>query len=261
MKQLPVQRWWRTYAQASLRAGLRTAHIWYGRLSAYRHRRIVYALLLTNFTSVLFLVLRLIGAENDRYWFMLWNLTLAWAAPLVAWWLVLRLREHRWRTWPNVLLSVVWLGFLPNSFYMVSDLIHVQQTGEVSIIYDAVLFTSFIFNGFIAGYLGLFLIHRELLKRYTTMRTYTLIGLVFTLSGFAIYLGRVQRWNTWDALFSPAGLIFDVSDIVINPLAHPQAFLITFSFMLLIGVFYILAWEVFRSWHTLQSSGRQSRKR
>lgn len=239
---------------------MRAVHTWIEQLKAYRHRRIVYALLLTNFTSVLLFGLRLIGADNARYWFMLWNLTLAWAAPLVAWWLVTRLKKGAWRTWPNMLLTIVWLGFLPNSFYMVSDLIHVQYTGEVSIIYDAVLFTSFIFNGFIAGYLSLFLIHRELLKRYSRLRSYAFIGLVFMLSGLAIYLGRVQRWNTWDAVVSPAGLIFDVSDIFINPIAHPQAFLITFSFTLLVGVFYILAWEVFQSWHTLETSRRQSHK-
>lgn len=254
MNRLTVQRWWRTYILARLPVIRQEFIIRVEQLQSYRYKRIVYALILTNFTSVLLFGMRLIGAENFRYWFMLWNLALAWTAPLVAWWIVTRLKKTIWRTWPNGLLTLVWLGFLPNSFYMVSDLIHVQQTGEVSIIFDAVLFTSFIFNGFIAGYLSLFLLHRELLKRYSTVRTYGVLTAVFLLCGFAIYLGRVQRWNTWDAVFSPAGLIFDVSDILINPLAHPQAFLITFSFMLLVGTFYVLAWEVFQSWHSGERS-------
>lgn len=249
MTKLPIVRWWNVDLSEQLTL-----------LRTYPHRRIVYALMLTNFTSVLFFVMRLIGAENFRYWFMLWNLTLAWAAPLVAWWLLLRLQKTAWRTWPNILLSLLWLAFLPNSFYMVSDLIHVQQTGEVSIIFDAVLFTSFIFNGFIAGFLGLFLVHRELLKRFSTLRSYALLSVVFILSGFAIYLGRVQRWNSWDVVFSPAGLLFDISDILINPLSHPQAFLVTFSFAILIGVFYVLAWEIFRSWHRLGQSKHQTNK-
>lgn len=217
-------------------------------IQRHPYRRVIYALLLTNLTSVLLFGLRLIGAENARYWFMLWNLLLAWVAPIVAWWLVRRLRTTPWRSWKNILLTVIWAGFLPNSFYMVSDLIHVQQTGEVSIIFDAVLFTSFIFNGFIAGYLGVFLIHRELLKRMSLLRSYGLIVLLFGLCGYAIYLGRVQRWNTWDILFQPAGIIFDVSDDILNPLSHPQAFVVTLSFMLLISVFYVLAWEFLRAW-------------
>lgn len=213
------------------------------RVHALHHRRLVYGLLLTNGVSVLFFLLRLIGAENFRYWFMLWNLFLAWIAPLIAWWLVNRLRTKSWRQWSNILLTVIWLGFLPNSFYMVSDLIHVQPTGEVSIIFDAVMFTSFIFNGFIAGYIGTMLLHRELLRRTTWAKAYGLIIGAFALCSYAIYLGRVMRWNTWDALFHPAGLLFDVSDNILNPLAHPQAFVVTFSFTLLIASFYILIWE------------------
>lgn len=207
----------------------------------------VYALALTNATSVLLFGLRLLGAENFRYWFMLWNLALAWVAPLVAWWLVTRLQKSRWLTWQNIALTGVWIGFLPNSFYMVSDLIHVQQTGEVSIIFDAVMFTSFIANGFIAGFLGTFLLHKELLKRVSVRRAWVMITSVFALCGYAIYLGRVLRWNTWDALLQPAALLFDVSDNILNPLAHPQAFVVTLSFTLLITSFYVLAWEFVRA--------------
>lgn len=217
------------------------------KINALHHRRLIYALILTNAISVLFFLLRLVGAENFRYWFMLWNLFLAWIAPLVAWWLVSRLQTKPWRQWGNIFLTVIWLGFLPNSFYMVSDLIHVQQTGEISIIFDAVMFTSFIFNGFIAGYIGAILLHRELLRRTTIVRAYGLIIGAFALCSYAIYLGRVLRWNTWDALFHPAGLLFDVSDNILNPLAHPQAFVVTFSFTILISSFYMLVWEILAS--------------
>lgn len=211
-----------------------------------RYRRLIWALVLTNSVSILLFGMRLVGAENFRYWFMLWNLFLAWVAPIIAWWLVTRLHKTAWRTWQNILLTIVWLGFLPNSFYMVSDLIHVQQTGEVSIIFDTVLFTSFILNGFIAGYLGMFFVHRELLKRMSVRRAWGVIITIFALCSYAIYLGRVLRWNTWDALLQPAALLFDVSDNILNPLAHPQAFVVTVSFTLLISSFYVLAWETWR---------------
>jgi uncharacterized membrane protein len=206
--------------------------------------RLFALLLITNTVSVVLFVFRLIGAENFRYWFMLWNLALAWIAPFVALWLVSRLRNYSWKHWSSILLTFLWLLFLPNSFYMVSDLIHVQQTGEVSIIFDAVLFSSFIFNGFIAGYIGTYLIHRELGKRLSVLRTYLVILGVFMLSSYAIYLGRVLRWNTWDALVSPAALLFDISDTILRPLDHPQAFVITFSFTILIGSFYLLAYQL-----------------
>jgi uncharacterized membrane protein len=217
------------------------------RLHTHRFHRLIYALIIANMASVTLFCLRLIGAENFRYWFMLWNLILAWIAPLLAWYLTRRLLTGRWRHWSNIVLTVLWLGFLPNSFYMVSDLIHVQQTGEVSIIFDAVLFTSFIFNGFVAGFLGAIMVHRELLRRLSSMKSYTVMAGAFFLSSYAIYLGRILRWNTWDAILHPSGLIFDVSDTILRPLEHPQAFVVTLSFTLLISSFYFVAWELYRA--------------
>lgn len=126
---------------------------------------------------------------------------------------------------------------------MVSDLIHVHQTGEVSIIFDAVLFTSFIFNGFIAGFMSVMLLHRQLLRRVQPVYSFMVITGVFTLCGYAIYLGRVLRWNTWDALLHPTGLLFDVSDNILHPLDHLQSFVVALSFSLLISSFYLLTWE------------------
>lgn len=253
MKSLPIVRWWGSQVEWAVKF----VGVVIGRglvsLQSHRYHRIVYALIITNAASVIFFCLRLIGAENFRYWFMLWNLFLAWIAPLVAWWLVRRLHTTAWRTWQNIGLTVIWLGFLPNSFYMVSDLIHIQQTGEVSIIFDAVLFTSFILNGFIAGYIGTFFLHRQLLQRLSVKRAYALVIGAFALSSYAIYLGRVLRWNTWDAVLHPAGLLFDVSDNILNPMSHPQAFVVTLSFTLLITAFYALAWELMQ---TLRSPRR-----
>lgn len=248
MKTPPIVQWWKLqYKTSAMFLGQKFGNaLLY--LQSHKYHRVIYALVLTNFVSILLFILRLAGAENFRYWFMVWNLFLAWVAPIIAWWLAKRLRNSVWLSWKNVVLTIVWLGFLPNSFYMVSDLIHVQQTGEVSVIFDAVLFTSFIFNGFIAGYIGMFFLHRELVRRLSTLKSYGIILAIFALCGYAIYLGRVLRWNTWDALFQPAGLIFDVSDSILNPLSHPQAFVVTLSFMLLISSFYVLAWEFLRIW-------------
>lgn len=255
MKTPPIAQWWKSnHKTSAMFLGSKLGNgLEY--LQAHKYRRVIYALMLTNSVSVLLFLLRLVGAENFRYWFMVWNLFLAWIAPIIAWWLAKRLRNTAWLTWKNVILTVLWLGFLPNSFYMVSDLIHVQQTGEVSIIFDAVLFTSFIFNGFIAGYIGVFFLHRELIRKRSTIKSYGVILAIFALCGYAIYLGRVLRWNTWDALFQPAGIIFDVSDSILNPLSHPQAFVVTLSFTLLISSFYVLAWEFLRVWlpHANQS--------
>lgn len=205
------------------------------------------ALLVANFVSIMLLFIRVSSAGIWRYGFLLWNLMLAWLPLLFAWQLAQRLPKTTWRQPVNVLLTLVWLGFLPNSFYLVSDLIHLHPTGEVSLLFDAALFFSFIFNGYVAGFMSLYIIHTELLKRLQRLRAHLVIAGVLFLSGFAIYLGRNLRWNTWDVVFNPAGILFDVSERLINPISHPQAFTTTMLFFLILGSMYMVIWQFVRA--------------
>ena len=211
------------------------------------YRRVFYALLISNGASILLFALRSVESQTDRYWFLIWNLVLAWMPLLFVWWLVRRLKTTPWLSWQNVGLTLLWLGFLPNSFYLISDLIHLHETGEVSLLYDIVMFMSFIFNGLVAGSMSLFIIHRELLKRIAYDKAYAVVMTVLFVCSFAIYLGRSLRWNSWDVLINPAGLLFDVSDRVVNPSAHPQTFVTTVTFFLLLTSIYIVIWELVRA--------------
>jgi uncharacterized membrane protein len=211
------------------------------------YKGLISALLIANSVSLLLFLLRVIDSGNFRYWFLIWNLILAWLPLLFAMGLVLRLRKTRWSDGINILLSILWLAFLPNSFYIVSDLIHLQTTVEVSVLYDAVLFTSFIINGFISGYLSVYFIHIELIKRLGARTAHTIIGLVFFLCGFAIYLGRVLRWNSWDIITNPASLAFDVSEQVVNQAAQSRASVTTISFFILIGGVYMALWQLIKA--------------
>ncbi len=209
-----------------------------------RHKGLIHALLIANSMSLLLFTLRVIDSGNFRYWFLVWNLVLAWLPLMFALWLTVRLRTQKWLEPGNVILTVLWLGFLPNSFYLVSDLIHLQTTSEVSVLYDAVLFTSLIFNGFVSGCISLYFVHIELLKRISARIAHSLIGIVLLLCSFAIYLGRALRWNTWDVFLHPTSLIFDVSEQVVNRAAQSRASVTTFSFFILLGGMYMVIWQL-----------------
>jgi len=58
------------------------------------------------------------------------------------------------------------------------------------------------------------------------------------LSGFAIYLGRFLRWNSWDVLIDPARL-FGLLDAALNPRAHTQALAVTMIFGVLLTLGYV----------------------
>lgn len=209
-----------------------------------RQQKLVLWLLAANGVSVLLFLLRVVGADSYRYWFLLWNLVLAWVPPVLALLLESRLKTVRWVSGWNVVLSLLWLLFLPNSFYVLSDLIHLHSTGEVGLLYDAVLFCSFIFNAFIAGYLSVYIVHRALARRMLARQARAIILSAFLLCGYAIYLGRAMRWNTWDVFLHPAGILFDTSEAILHPLSHLQVLVTTGSFFLLLSVTYGLLWNL-----------------
>jgi uncharacterized membrane protein len=211
------------------------------------YQGLINALLIANGVSLLLFILRVIDSESLRYWFLVWNLFLAWVPLILSFVLVMRLKKTRWSEPLNLLMTAGWLLFLPNSFYLVSDLIHLQTTFEVSVLYDAVLFSSFIINGFISGYISIYFIHIEIIKRYNPKLASWVIGFVFLLCGFAIYLGRVLRWNSWDLFTNPASLAFDLSEQVVNQAAQSRASVTTLSFFILIGGMYAALWQLIKA--------------
>ena len=210
-----------------------------------RYKGILQALAISNGVSLGFFAVKTVSS-ND-YSFLLWNWILALLPLGFSFALIISLEQRRWLSWQNLSLSFLWLIFLPNSFYLASDLIHLREATAANVLFDVVLLLSFSFNGFITGMLSLYMVHRELYRRFWASQVHALIAGVLLISSFAIYLGRNLRWNTWDVFVHPAGLVFDVSDRIINPTAHPQAFSTTLGFFVLLGSIYIVLWQFGRS--------------
>jgi len=201
----------------------------------------------------------MVGAWRNHswdFWYLLWNLFLAWVPLVLAYLLLMVLRRERWSSWQGLLLTLLWLVFLPNSFYMVSDFIHLQDVQRVNLLYDTVMFTSFILNGLLLGYTSLYLVHAQVRKRLPVLHTSVFVGAVLLLCSFAIYLGRNLRWNTWDVLANPFGILFDVSDRILNPFGHPQTYATTFTFFVFLAGVYWVVWSLVRSLLQLNTKKR-----
>lgn len=215
-------------------------------------KRFGLALGILSLADSLLLVFRVLLTGTTRYSFIPWNLLLAWSSLVFA--IVLRksLRHRRWLSWQNVALSVLWLIFLPNTWYLLTDFIHVSPNGEISQLYDIVLISLLVFIGFALGFASLFLIHRELLKRLSALKSYAIIELIILFCGFAIYLGRDLRWNTWDVITNPGGVLVNVSDRIVDPFGSPRAINVTLLFFILISLLYLAFWIItypFKSSH------------
>jgi uncharacterized membrane protein len=217
-------------------------------MELWRSPRNQYLLALAG-ASLAALVLFAYGAWRNHstgYSYLVWNLMLAWLPLLFAIRLTGLLRHKLWSSWEALATSVLWLIFLPNSFYLISDFIHLRDSGRVDVLYDAVMFTSFVYTGVILGFSSLYLIHKQLRRRLTTKATAGWIAATLFICSAAIYLGRDLRWNSWDILTNPGGLLFDIADRLQHPASYPQMLLTIMSFFILLTSMYYLLWSGIR---------------
>jgi uncharacterized membrane protein len=208
--------------------------------------------------SIGLFVVGAITNHSLQFQYLVQNLFLAWL-PLVFVAVLFRaLKTRLWSSWLPFVLTVLWLVFLPNSFYMISDFIHIQDVTRHNLLYDVVMFTAFIFTAALIGFCSLYLVQVELRKRVSLWASSVLISVVLFLCSFAIYLGRDLRWNSWDILLNPAGILFDVSDHLMHPLQHLDMFSMTFSFFVLLGSLYIVGWQLGEAMNESQPPVRPS---
>src|SRR6185295_15605158 len=161
----------------------------------------------------------------DYYLFLIWNLFLA-GIPLVAS-TFLRLARH-WRL-PLIIQAGclgLWLLFLPNAPYILTDLLHLTAQSPAPAWYDLALLLSCAGTGLLVGYLSLIDVHDIVAASLGKAMGWLLALSSLFLSGFAIYLGRFLRWNSWDVLTRPT-ILFDIADGVVHPASHSRTLAVT----------------------------------
>jgi uncharacterized membrane protein len=206
--------------------------------------RIVYALAFSSLLSIILVLIGALKSGSSHYYFLIFNLWLSYFPLLFAVILVYRLKNTAWLSPINIILSLLWITFLPNSFYMISDLIHAPASIGYDLLFNIVMILFCVINSMIAGYISIYLIHWELLKRFYFRYVHLFIGLVLFICSFAIYMGRFLRWNSWSVITNPAGLLFDISDTITNPSMHPDVFPTITSFFFLLLSIYIIIWQI-----------------
>jgi uncharacterized membrane protein len=126
---------------------------------------------------------------------------------------------------------------------MITDFIHLQTVPTSSIIYYAVAFTSIIYSAVLIGFISLYMIHIEFLKRFSSRKVWIIIALILVSTSMAIYIGRDLRWDSWAVLTNPGGLIFDITNRLIHVGDYPTALATSGMFFILLGSMYFIAWS------------------
>jgi uncharacterized membrane protein len=97
---------------------------------------------------------------------------------------------------------------------------------------------SFAWNGLLVGFSSLFKIHRILRDTFSIKFSWAIIFSVLILSSFGVYLGRFERWNSWDIVTNPFQLFDNIFHLVIHPFRNSQAVAVTIVFSAFLIVSY-----------------------
>lgn len=139
------------------------------------------------------------------------------------------------RTAACILTGFLWLLFIPNAFYILTDFMHLNSNvlvnmpgdtyrsaieyarGDAMFMLDSLLiFCTVIFGGY-AG--GLALVQAYRYFRYKTGKgsALLLMSTIILLSSVGIFIGRFGRWNSWDALYQPWAIVGDLYQQLATP--------------------------------------------
>ena len=203
-------------------------------------RRLALAALLGGWVAAL-LAVRLVVTGSPFGLFLPWNLFLA-AVPLVASTTLVRLDERGASRWALVGLGAVWLAFLPNTPYLLTDLVHLGDRPPVPFWYDLGMLLSGAGVGLLAGYVSLADVHGVLARRWGAAAGWAAATGTLFLSAFGIYLGRVLRWNSWDVITAPGALARDLARSALG--ADPTVLVMTLVFGGMLTVGYVALWAL-----------------
>lgn len=179
-----------------------------------------------------------VGRTGEGYYlFLVTNLFLACVPLFLS--TVLRIGDYCGVHWTvKLVLLSLWLLFLPNAPYILTDILHLTRESHVPAWYDLALLLSCSGTGLLVGYLSLIDVQSLVARRFSSVSAWIFALVSLVLSGFAIYLGRFLRWNSWDVLVTPSR-VFGILSALLHPWDYRGPVAVTFIFGVILMLGYI----------------------
>ena len=188
-------------------------------------RRLLTFAILLGWCAVL-LGYRFARTGETAYAFLVWNLVLA-TVPLGASTILVHLHWRREFPLLQWAAFTVWILFLPNAPYILTDFVHLRERPSMPLWFDIALLASGAGTGVLLAYAAAADVHAVVRDRYGRVIGWGVVVIAFLLSGFGIFLGRFLRWNSWDAVVAPRSVFHDIAVRVLDPLAHSRTIGVT----------------------------------
>ena len=208
-----------------------------------------YALALSSALAVAILAGRVLRAQQGSYIFLVWNLFLAWVPYGWSLWAASIQRRYPRDWWRLLLPGALWLLFFPNAPYIITDFVHLRERLPVPLWYDIGLLAAFAWNGYFLAVVSLQTMQRLVRRRCGNVASWLFVAISIGLSGLGVYLGRFERWNSWDLLLSPHDVLVAALRPILFPLSHIRPLGASAMFATILMICYVMLISVAASGH------------
>jgi uncharacterized membrane protein len=177
------------------------------------------------------------------YSFLVWNLFLAWV-PFVLALVLYDVNRRGGSRVAQAVLAAGWLLFLPNAPYIVTDFLHVGVIGGAPIWFDAALVAAFAATGVMLGLASLLLVQSVVARAWGELWGWLMLVPVLGLCSVGIALGRIARFNSWDAVSQPDAVLRVVADKVVDPASAARGIALVAALTVSLAVGYLVLYAV-----------------
>lgn len=204
----------------------------------HHNKKINFSIIVVTAYCFGLLLLRAKITQSVYLFFLIWNLMLAILPYLIS--TYLSMDSSRNNKWTNALLTFIWLAFLPNTFYIITDLVHIVKSKGNLFYLDLIIISSFAVTGFLLGLLSIIEMEKTIIKfNFSSKIIRHGLFIICLLNGLGIYIGRVLRFNSWDILSNPIDLFSTIQSELIS--------IETLLFSGLFGTFIYLALIIYKN--------------
>lgn len=182
----------------------------------------------------------------DNFTFIWINSALALIAILFGW-----LMSKANSTFTKLWTGFLWLIFLPNTIYILTDISHLfEDWTKVDNLFKFILIIQhsiFSIFGIITFVLATYFFQRLLEgKRRKGMKTTTIIAICILnfIVGFGVVLGGIRRTNSWYIFTDPSRVLEDVFNLIYSQ----ELLILSFGIGILANFIYFTMLESIATW-------------
>lgn len=182
---------------------------------------------------------RVVYTGNDYNTNLVWNLFLAWLPFGLAVYVYDGYRKGLGRLQLGAAAGL-WLLFFPNALYIVTDFKWLRDSAGMPVLYDILLISAAAWGGLLLGFTSLYLMQRVVERAYGVVQAWAFALATLALGAFGVYLGRFERWNSWDVFTRPRLIVQDLLPHVAHPQDHPRALAVMVLFTAFLAMSYLV---------------------